>query len=205
VQAATPAVTTEEQVRSRHMKLFLQCVEAQEPAARDVLLAALPRADLGLVRESAPIAWLPVAVNARATEVVWSALDPKAREAFFLRLGAMLLDSSLLNVLVSTAVRLFGVEPGRILRWTPRAWTQVYRDTTRITVFDIHEYSLRIRFEGLPRVCVRASGWMESVALSTSALFSVTGRTGACALEDANVGGRSMVQRCRWQALAKPR
>jgi len=197
---ATPVVHSAEQVRSRHMKLFLQCVEAQEPATRDVLLAALPRDDLALVREASTIAWLPAAVNGRATEVVWSALGPKNRELFFLRLGIALLDSSLLNTLVASAVRLFGVEPGRILRWTPKAWTQVYRDSTRITVFDIEPQSLRIRYESLPRVLVRSTGWMESVALSTSALFNVTGRTGAGTVESSDVGERSMVHCFRWQA-----
>jgi hypothetical protein len=197
----TPTVTMGEHVRSRHMKLFLRCVDAQEPASRDALLAAIPKEDVELVHESAAVAWLPTAINARATEVVWSVLDPKAREMFFLRLGIALLDSSLLNGLVTSAVRIFGVEPGRILRWTPRAWTQLYRDATRIVVYDIEPQSLRIRYESLPCSLARTFGWMESVAVSTGALFNVTGRTGAGAVEEADPAGRRMVLHFRWEHL----
>jgi hypothetical protein len=197
----TTAVTVGEHVRSRHMKLFLQCVDAQEPHCRDVLLAAMPREDIALIRESPPIAWLPSAINARATEIVWSALDPKVREMFFLRLGVALLDSSLLNVLLASAVRLFGVEPGRILRWTPHAWTQIYRDATKIVICDIAAQSLRMRFDSLPCSLARSVGWMDSVAVSTSALFNMTGRTGTGVVEESDAARCRMVLRFQWEPL----
>jgi hypothetical protein len=200
--AAAVAATRGEHVRARQMKIFLECVEAQEPSARDVLLSALPAADLALVREAGPLAWLPAEVNARATEIVWSGLGPRAREAFFLRLGAALFESTLLNALLAGAVRLFGVAPGKILRWTPRAWPQIYRDGTRVTVTDVDAHALRIRFDSIPRCLATCPGWMESAACCVTAMFDVVGRTGAAAVEERDPANGRMVLRVRWQRVA---
>ncbi len=191
--------TTTEGVRARHMKNFLRCVEAQEPSKRDVILGGIPTEDMALIRESSTLAWLPMTINARATEVAWNALGRGGREMFFLRLGVADFDSTLLNTLLSSAVRLFGVDPGRILRWTPRAWTQIYRDATRIEVEVTSDASLRMRFEGLPRCLARAEGWMDSVPATMVALFNVTGRRGAASVEERDVAARSMVLGFRWE------
>ncbi len=201
----TPSATIAAHVRARHMKLFLACVDAQEPTARAAITGAMRASDLELVRESGPTGWLPAEVNASATEVVWSALGPRAREAFFLRLGVADCDSSMLQSTVNGAVRLFGVEPARVLRWMPRAWTQIYRDSTQITVADAGVSSVRITFDALPPCLVRAAGWPGSVACSLGALFNVIGRVGAVAVEGVEPKARRMTLRARWERPESPR
>ena len=198
MQVATIA-TVSEQVRARHMKVFLDCVEAEEPSVRDALLGALPAQDIALIRETGPLGWLPAEVNARATEIVWAGLGPRAREAFFLRFGVATFGSTLLKPLVTGAMRLFGVAPGKILRWTPRAWAQIFRDGTRVSLTDVDAHALRIRFDSLPRCLATAPGWMESTACCVTALFDVIGRTGAAAVEERDPGKGVMVLRVRWQ------
>ena len=120
------------EVRCRHMKLLFACVD--EDAAREDLRAALSADDMRLVDEAPPVAWLPVGVNVRATETVWRVLGRGKRVEFFARLGGHDFDSTLLKSVVATAIRLFGVEPLRLLEWVPRGWTQLFRDETQIAV-----------------------------------------------------------------------
>jgi hypothetical protein len=182
------------------MKLMWDGVDALEDARRDAIRGAVPEADLRAVEESAPVAWLSVALNVRATEAIWRTLGAGAREAFFRRLGLADFESSLLKATVASAIRLFGLDPGKLLRWTPRGWPQVFRDRTHLTVIEGSDGVARLAFENLPAPAAASEAWMESVPASLAALFDVTRRNGTAQLEDARPRERTMVLLFRWEA-----
>jgi hypothetical protein len=184
------------EVRCRHMKLFLECVD-EDPARAD-LRAALSAEDVRLVEESAPVAWLPVAVNVRATETVWRVLGKGAREAFFQRLGGHDFDSTLLKSIVATAIRLFGVEPLRLLEWVPRGWPQIFRDESKIVVKAEGPRRALVTFESLPPELAQSRAWVESVAASMSAFFKPTRKQGTVQVAEASAKDRRMVLAFEW-------
>ena len=58
-------------VKARHMKLFVDRIRELDAGARDEILARVGPDDLRVIAEAAPLAWLPVGINVRATEIVW--------------------------------------------------------------------------------------------------------------------------------------
>ena len=179
------------------MKNFLECVDALEPAARAKVRAALAPDDVRMVHDASPLAWLPVELNLRATEATWRALGPGAREAFFAALGDQDFDSTLLKSTVTTAIRLCGVDPSRLMRWVPRGWSQVFRDDARIAVVDVSANELRIVFDDLPAALARSRAWTESCAASMTAFYRATRRQGTVSVE-AEPDARRMVLVFRW-------
>jgi hypothetical protein len=180
------------------MRLMWAEVGALDARHRAAIRAAVPAADLRLVEESAPVAWVPVAVNVRATEAIWSELRAGAREAFFRRLGGADFDSSLLKATVASAIRLFGLHPGKLLRWTPRGWAQVFRDHSRLRSIDVDEVTTRLVFENLPAALVASDAWMHSVAAALEAIYDVTRRPGTSKLVAADTELRRMELRFSW-------
>jgi hypothetical protein len=180
------------------MKLMWEGVDALDAPMRDATRAAVPERDLRMIEEAAPVAWLPIGVNLRATEAIWSTLGPGAREDFFRRLGGADFESSLLKATVTSAIRLFGLDPGKLLRWTPRGWSQVFRDQSRLTAIEGTDGAARLAFENLPTVLAESRPWLESVAASLVALYDVTRRSGTVVVEDAQPRTRTMVLLFRW-------
>jgi hypothetical protein len=186
------------EVRCRHMKLLLRVIDALDEPARGRIRAALPEDDLRLIEETTSVAWLPVEIDLRATEVIWRALDPLARVAFFRRLGDHDFESSLLKSIVTSAIRIFGVEPGRLLHWMPRGWAQLFRDSTRITINTDVAKEARVTFDDLPPQLAESPAWRDSVAASMTAFYGATRREGTVRVESADPLARSMVLLFRW-------
>ena len=184
------------EIRCRHIKLLLACVD--EDPAREELRAALSPEDTRLIDEFAPVAWLPVVVNVRATEAVWRVLGKGKREEFFNRLGGHDFDSTLLKSVVATAIRLFGVEPLRLLEWVPRGWTQLFRDETQIAVKAIGPKHALLSFESLPSELAESRPWVDSVAASMTAFFKATRTQGVVLVDEASGKDRRMVLSFKW-------
>ena len=187
------------EVRSRHMKNMWAAVNALDAEKRAQVRANVPAMDARMIEESSPVAWLPGGINVRATEAIWSALAPGAREAFFRRLGGADFESSLLRTTVRSAIRLFGLDPGKLLRWTPRGWAQVFRDRSQLRVIDADPRTTRILFENLPPELAESDAWMRSVPASLEAFFDLTQHRGTAALEKAEPRLRKMTLVFRWE------
>ena len=182
------------------MKVLHECIQAEPRPVQGAFLAALPPGDVRLVRESVPTEWLPVAVMARAADALGATLNPNASVPFFCRLGVASLQSSLVVATLSSAIRLFGADPGRILRWTPQVWTQLYRDSSRVTVDEGSGRSARVAFDSLPACLAKSEAWREGVAHSFTGLLTVTGHTGNAMVEHAHAEKRLLVIKLSWRA-----
>lgn len=186
-------------VRARHMKLFVNRISELEAGVREVIFDRIGAADLRAIEEAGPLAWLPVGINVRATEVVWGALAPSAREPFFLRLGMEDFDSPLLKAIVGTAQRLFGVDPGALLKFAARGWSQVFRDDVVLTAATLGKGIATLSYTGLPKELVESRIWISSVAASMSAIFAVTNVRGTVTARDVNVASGTMTLEYRWE------
>lgn len=182
------------------MKLFVDRIRELDTGARDEILARIGPDDLRVIAEAAPLAWLPVGINVRATEIVWTALGAGAREAFFLRLGMEDFESPLLKGVVATALRIFGVEPGSLLKFAPRGWSQVFRDDTTVTAASVSKGVATLTYSGLPRELAESRMWIHSVAASMSAMFAVTNTKGTVSAQKVDVASGSMTLVFRWES-----
>lgn len=181
------------------MKLFVDRVRALDADRRDAILARMAPADLNAIEEAQPLDWFPVELNVRATEVVWKTLGPGAREAFFLRLGMEDFESPLLKGVVATAQRLFGVEPGSLLKFAPKGWTQVFRDDAKVTAASLGKGVASLTYAGLPRPLAESRIWIDSVAASMGAMLAVTKKRGTVTAEQIDVASGSMTLVFRWE------
>lgn len=181
------------------MKIFMGCVEALEPSERDAIRAAIGAEDLRLVEAATPVAWLPVEINLRATEAVGRVLGPQGSDLFFRRLGDQDFESSLLKSIVTGAIGIFGLEPSRLMRWVPRGWAQLFRDSTQITLSIAGAGKARLTFAGLPPMLAKSRVWRDSVASSMSAFYKATKREGTVEVESSEPATSTMVLLFRWR------
>lgn len=187
-------------VRARHMKLFVERVRDLDADRRDAVLARIGPVDLDAIENASPLDWFPVEINVRATEAVWKALGPGAREGFFLRLGMEDFESPLLKGVVATALRLFGVEPGSLLKFAPRGWSQVFRDDATVTAASPGKGVATLTYAGLPAPLAESRIWIDSVAASMGAMFAVTKKRGTVTAEQIDVASGSMTLVFRWES-----
>jgi len=186
-------------VRSRHMKLFLHCVDELQPPMRDAVRDAFAKDDVESVEQSTATDWLPIELNVRMTESLWKVLGPGPRERFFVRLGTADFESSLLNSLVAGAIGVFGVDPKKLLGWAPRGWSQIFRDSGELEVVDAGDHEIRLVWRNLAQPLARSTVWMESVRCSMRALLDVLDVKGTVDLEVADASARHMALLFAWK------
>jgi hypothetical protein len=178
------------------MKTMMRKLAMLDTSRRAPIEAQIPQADRELIRDSSPLWWLPLHINVRATEAIWTGLDAETRETFFRDLMLADFQSSLLKPLATSAVKIFGMNPASFVKWTPRGWPLLFRACGQIVVLDSEPGRARLAFEGFPEEL--SFVWFQSCRASLSAYLDLANVRGDVTLEDAGPGARRRVLRFRW-------
>jgi len=81
-------------------------------------------------------------------------------------------ERPLLAPLVRGALAIFGRDPGRILRWAPKAWALLFRGMGSLRV-ESDKASARVSFAGLPPEVAASENWLRGVAGSLASVFDL--------------------------------
>ena len=189
-------------VRARHLKTNLEALDRlpEREAVRCLLAEQLLRG----IAQAHGFDWLPIAWDVAIVRAVHAALGPEAQDAFARSLLLESFDGPLLGSLVRTAVNLFGLDADRWVRWIPKGWALVFRDCGSWTIEAARVGEIRLRLDGLPRVCLEDLLWPRSVASSLSALQVRVGVPGETVLEAADVARRVATFMVRWEPPQAP-
>lgn len=181
------------------MKSLVTSLEGWEGGARP--LALLPAETLSVIGKAGGLDWLPVGLNLQVTEAVYDGLGAAGADRFFRAHSLASFDGPILQTMVTTAVRMFGLDPVSFARWVPRAWHMIFRETGawRVPEAPPAASSLVLTLEGLPPECADHQVWHRSVSRSISALFDLARVPGVANVQPRTKGEREVRFSLRWE------
>jgi hypothetical protein len=170
--------------------------------ARD-LLAPIAQAQPELVRaveEASRSAWLPVELNVRLVEEPCRVAGDERGLVTLAECVHAQFESPLWNTLVSGAVRLLGLDPGRLGRWMPRAYGLIFRDCGTWFVEKTGPTELRVALQGLPASLASHRLWLRSLAIGMRSLLLLCRVEGSADLLETKPHLRSARFGLTWKA-----
>jgi hypothetical protein len=152
--------------------------------------------DLGRrVRESLEAGTLAEIENAWAAGWVPVRCDVELTTAFFRLAGtrrgceAMRRNMSetfhkpVLRSIIDGATRIFGLSPGKLLRWSPRIWPLLFKDMGDLAV-EAGDGTAAVTLSGLPPEVAENREYLTGTASALAAVFDLSGVPGESCLVD---------------------
>jgi hypothetical protein len=131
--------------------------------------------------------WLPIRLDVELTEAFFR-LAGTARGCEAMRRNlAGTFDQPILRPLVEGALRLLGRHPGKLLRWSPRVWSLLFRDLGRLEV-EIEAGHAAVLMLDLPPEVAGSREYLLGSAAAIAAVFDLTGYEGTCELREHGKG-----------------
>ena len=178
MRASTESATERALIRAGFVRLAMGRAGALAPALEQHLREALGP-ELRRALEDAPLlGWLPYAVDVRMAEGILARRGAAGLRAFVLGNTAEAAQTATLRPILDGALRLFGVNPGSMLRVMPDIWRLSYRGVLDVRIERVGDREARI--EG-SRVCA------ELLASAAAQQVLVAQTEGAMALTRTSV------------------
>jgi hypothetical protein len=187
-------------VRARHMKGFVEAIDALGPAEASAIRALAKRETLAEVEACLPSAWLPIEMDVELTEHVSNMLGAARAHEFYQKLTLGNYETSVFKSFIDMTVRMIGLSPGAYVKMVPRGFGLIYRDYGSFRALEREENRARLLFSAIPSVCVRTPLWLEAVRSSFHSAFDLTNTRGMVEWDDLNLADRRAVFSFRWTA-----
>jgi len=160
------------------MEVFLELGDATPALAAPFRAALGPDAEV--IEQAPAIAWLPLAVNVRATHAVMAMLPAGEAEAFFRALMLQGFETPFLKPVVTLAIGLFGLDVGSFVKMVPRGWTQIFADAGAPAHVDRGSRWATLDMVDLhPSLADDDGRWATSVAWSMGSLIAMAKTSGS--------------------------
>jgi hypothetical protein len=187
-------------VRARHMKAFMEAIDALKPPdAGSVRALANPDALLE-IETCLPSAWLPIEMDVELTEHVSNVLGAARADRFYQKLTLGDYETSVFKSFIDMTVRMIGLSPNTYVKMVPHGFGLMYRDYGSFRALEREENRARLLFSTIPAVCCKNPLWLESVRSSFHTAFDLTNTRGLVEWDDLDLAGRRAVFSFRWTA-----
>jgi len=187
-------------VQASYMQNVLQALERLGPDGQ-----AVRDADPELVREieRAPrMWWMPIAWNLRLVEAANRALGRTRALALLASCIHAQLDTPLWRNFAQGAVRLFGLDPGALVRWLPRAFAIVFRGCGVWRAARSGDGQAVLEVSDLPPELAAHALWVESMGAGGRALLRLCNVRGEVRLAAHDAAAGSARFELRWEPTA---
>lgn len=159
----------------QHWLAFAEGYDATSAARLAPLLSARKRAT---IRDTASLAWLPMALDIEAVDAVAEAMGPKRFSAFARAFFLEIMPRPPLSALFDLGTKLMGLSPESFLKWWSKGWDAVYRDCGTVRcVFDGSSRG-RLVFENMPRMCLASEAFVELQVCAAYGIYTLAGTSG---------------------------
>lgn len=185
-------------VRGRHLKSLASFL--QERPGGTTALALLPPDWLPQVTGASGLDWLPVERNLVITRATYDALGQAEADRFFRDHTLASFHGPILQTMVTSAVRILGLDPVALARWVPKAWHLIFRGCGEWGLEEVTPGArlVTLTLGGLPAACAEDPVWLRSVARSLEAVLELARVRGVAALLPRPRGARQAVFQLRW-------
>ena len=115
-------------VRARHMKTFLEAIDALKPSEAQSIRALANPDTLAEVESCLPSAWLPIEMDVELTEHVSNVLGAARAHQFYQKLTLGDYETSVFKSFIDMTVRMIGLSPSTYVKMVPHGFGLIYRD-----------------------------------------------------------------------------
>ena len=129
------------------------------------------------------VGWLPLRVDVELTECFFEVAGEERALQILRDNMAHTFDSMVLKPLLDGAFGIFGRSPAKILRWTPKVWSLLYRDCGELTLAKSDDHSAVLEATNLPPELVANADYMKGLAAAILGFFQVLGVDAECELQ----------------------
>lgn len=154
------------------------------------------------IEQASAVSYVPVELDVEVTECLFAEAGASRAGEILRENLSVTLETPLLSTLVSGALRLFGRMPGRVLRWSSKLWSQIYRDAGSCEWNEDGPTSGRAVLRDLPACVMASRPYLNGVAMAVTALFDAIGVEGAVQLDGIDAASRTVTLRVSWKPFA---
>ena len=132
------------------------------------VFSLVPEPLIALIESTPRLGWIPLEQNIRLSDALHQVLGDPGFRHFFAGLSERMMTYPLLQSFFDGAVRLFGLTPQAMLKWTTYAWEQSFRDCGKMVYQPRREATQDGRaemvLEGFPPALLRSGTFPQALA-----------------------------------------
>lgn len=132
------------------------------------VFSLVPESLIPLIESTPRLGWVPLEQNILLSDAIHQVLGDPGFRHFFAGLADRMMTYPLLQSFFDGAVRLFGLTPQAMLKWTAYAWEQAFRNCGRIVYQPrreaTHDGRAEMVLEGFPPALLRSGTFPQSLA-----------------------------------------
>ena len=130
-----------------------------------------------------PVEWLPVEMDIEVIEEVSRCLSPAMVDELVSERQRQEMGSALFKTFVSTAQKLFGLQPSTFIRHLGRGWRQVFSDCGDLEVVRIEPRVGVVLLRALPEACLASAPWIGALPAGLRVLYELVNTKGEVLVE----------------------
>lgn len=154
------------------------------------------------IEQASAVSYVAVELDVEVTECLFAEAGASRAGEILRENLSVTLETPLLSTLVSGALRLFGRMPGRVLRWSSKLWSQIYRDAGSCEWIEDGPTTGHAVLRDLPACVMASRPYLNGVAMAVTALFDAIGVQGEVQLDRIDAASRTVTLRVSWKPLA---
>jgi hypothetical protein len=167
------------------------------------VLSRVPEQTLALIDSTPRMGWVPIEESMRLTEPLHATLGTPGFRQFLSAQADRMASYPLLQTFFDGAVRLFGLTPQALLKWSTYAWEQSFRDSGRL-VYHPHRESLEggrveMRLEDVPPILLVEGTFAQALAGAFEMFLRRCNRKGRVHLHEPGPRATRFVYDVSWE------
>jgi hypothetical protein len=151
------------------------------------------------LEEASSVSYVPVSLDVEVTECLFAEAGAERACEVMRENLSLTFESPLLAALVSGALRLLGRSPARVLGWSAKFWSQLYRDAGTLSYFPETTSSGRLELRDLPECLVASRNYLIGMAAALGAAFELLGVEGDAQLGRVDAAARRADIQLSWK------
>lgn len=167
------------------------------------IFSLTPESVLALIDSTPRLGWVPLEQSMKLSDAVHQALGDPGFRLFFATLAERMLTYPLLQSFFDGAARLFGLTPQALLKWSPYAWEQAFRDCGRLVYLpqreSVNNGRVEMVLEDFPSALLRSGTFAESLAGTFDMYLRRVSKKGQVEIREVNLDKGRVVYDVSWE------
>ncbi len=127
--------------------------------------------------------WLPIDLNVRMVRAVYAEMGDDRAHEFLVDMVVSQFETPLWKNFIEGAVRIFGLDPGSLVKWVPRAYGIAFKNCGDWRAQREDEGEAWLECDGMPDVIAGNEQWLDSLRAGLVALFRLCQTDGDVRIE----------------------
>ncbi|PTL80652.1 hypothetical protein [Vitiosangium sp. GDMCC 1.1324] len=190
-------------IRGFMSRMILEAARSLPADKKQRVFALVPQQVIALIDATPRLGWVPLEENMKLSGALHQVLGNPGFRQFFSSLSERMLTYPLLQSFFDGAVRLFGLTPQALLKWTTYAWEQAFRDCGKIR-YQPHREAMNhgrvtMVLEGFPPAQLRTGTFIESLAGTFDMYLRRVSKKGWVEIHDADKDKGLVAYEISWE------